>query len=326
MYTADTHPDDPRLTQLRALKSAVAEGRKYQARLQAFEARAFSHMQDILFTLADESDVNYGSKEFEYMLSTMHAELSTTLRVSERTMQAHFSEATTLTEEYPRLLEALSAGEIARGHTSAITRAGSIIQDETARRAYEAEMLGYAKTESINRVRQVAKHTAEKYAERDVETRVTEALKGRCVTLEPLEDGLSQLTAVLPSLQATALYDRLSQMSRLVKRSNTRARKVLAELEHDSKGGSAFGAKPNKQSSDQPSTSTDDVAPLTPEQREALTRAATDERTLMQIRADLFTDIVLTGFPTAITCDGSDGDDENGCVAAARSGAQPHRR
>src|SRR5699024_4298363 len=107
-------------------------------------------------------------------------------------------------------------GEISREHATAIGDAGIIINNPGSRRVFEGEMVKFARTTSVNRVRGVVKQVAEKYADRDTETRLAEAHAGRSITIRALDEGLCLITAVVPSVQGVAVYDRLSQMARLV--------------------------------------------------------------------------------------------------------------
>ena len=300
MFDSDIAPDDPRLTELRELVNAVARERRIVAQAEAREIRHLARAAELALELAQTSEDAdapriYGQgKRENYALQQVQAEIGNTIRVSDRTIARRMSDAHALTTEYPRVMQALDEGEISREHATALSDAGIIITCPTLRSAYEKDMLDYAQTASVNRVRQVAKQVAEQYSDRELETRLADAHSSRSIKVQPLDEGLSLITAVVPSLQGAALYDRLSQMAKLVKRANTRARNAKHEWDGDH----------------------------TPEaERARLQRAASDERTLMQIRTDILLDMALTGFPSTLTC--SHDQDAADCTQAYCDRADP---
>ena len=288
MFDKDIAPDDPRLSELRNLVSAVARERRLVAQAEAREIRLLTRAAELSLELAHtsrEADAPrlYGqSKREDYAVQQVQAEIGAAIRVSDRTIARRMSDAHTLTTEYPRVMQSLEQGDISREHATALSDAGIIITCPTARRAYEQELLDYAKTASVNRVRQVAKHVAEQYSDQDVSARLADAHASRSVKVQPLDEGLSLITAVVPSVQGAALYDRLTQMARLVKRANTRAKNAVC-------------------------------SPPDGGETTAFERAASDERSLMQIRADLFLDVLITGYPSTLMCahNGADRDCTN---------------
>lgn len=280
MFETLAEENDPRLTELRNLVSAIAANKRMMAKLQALELEQLTRAHDLALNLAEDSDYASGlseSKRRDVCLQAVQTEIATSTRVSDRTVARHMADACGITHDYPELFNALRKGLISKPHALTILDAGCIITSPSKKRAFEQEMLEYAKKTSANRVRHVARHVAEQYTDRDIEQRAAEAHTQRCLTVQPLDDGLSQLTATIPSTQAAALYDRLSRMARAVKLHNNQARKQLKDMECSG-------------------------IDLTRRSHQGLETAASDERTVMQIRTDLFLDITLTGFPSAIDC------------------------
>lgn len=277
MFHTDIAPNDPRLTELRALVRDIATDRKHIAQIEARETRNLARAEALALELSarDAEDLprlHGQTKREDFALQQVHAEIGAHIRVTDRTIARRMTDSSRLIAEYPRVMQAFGRGDISRDHATAIGDAGIIIDSPTERGSFEREMVQFARTNSVNRLRAVVRQVAERYADRDVETRLTESHAERSITIRPLDEGLSLITAVVPSVQGAALYDRLSQMARLVKRSNNRAKAAQA-----SEG-------------------------VAPEQFRALSLAASDERTVMQIRTDVFLDILMTGYPSAITC------------------------
>ncbi len=91
------------------------------------------------------------------------------------------------------------------------------------RRAYAAEAVAIAETETPNRLRRLARRLAERFQERTVTERHRDARELRRVWVKDLDDGMAELGARGPAALVHGMFDRLSQMSHAVKKDNARA-------------------------------------------------------------------------------------------------------
>lgn len=161
-----------------------------------------------------------GVGEREIAFRSVRAELAAVLRVSERTVERRLSHAYRLNTQYPTVLERLREGALSEAHTVVIAEAGLVIgvgvDAGTVRRraGYEAAVVEVAVGETPARLRPVAKRLAERWAEVPLEERFEVARSRRCVRLIEGEDGMSDVIAHLPAVEASAIYDRLTRMSR----------------------------------------------------------------------------------------------------------------
>lgn len=159
-------------------------------------------------------------KNGELAYRAVRAELAVALNVSERTIERQLSDAQALISSYPSVLDALSAGVLSEGHVQVILKAGAVIgsTDEVytiaRRHRYAEAVLEFAVRMTPARLRPVAERLAEQYAEQTIDERHEQARDERTVCVRDRDDGMSELFALLPSLEAHAIYDRLTRIAR----------------------------------------------------------------------------------------------------------------
>lgn len=200
-------------------------------------------------------------------LRTVAAEIGAAQRVSDRTVERRMADASWLDEEFPGVWEAQGAGRISAAHARAIVDAGAHLSDAADRERFAADVLPVAEAESPNRLRRLARRTAERYQKRTVAERHRDAREQRRVWLKDHHDGMAELGILGPAVLVHGMFDRLSQGASALR---------------DAQGGRKAGT-------DGGSRVWEPESSCTPE---------CDERTLDQLRADLLTDLVLTGVPT----------------------------
>ena len=205
------------------------------------------------------------SRESELAHRSISAEFSTPLRISDRTMQRRMALADTLVQDFSGTFAALKETRIFRGHVSVILDAGAHLPDAQSRAAYEEAVLPLAEREAPSRVRPYARLVAERLHPRSLKERHAEAAACRGVWTRELPDGMSQLTAIIPTVAANGILDRLNQFAD----SATAAADESVADESAAGGGFGPGA------------------------------VVADTRTKDQRRADAFADIGLTGDPAA---------------------------
>lgn len=191
----------------------------------------------------------------EMTMRVVASEIGQRLRVSDRTIQRRIAQASCLVDDFPEVWAAQGAGRISAAHAHVIIEAGAHLN--TAERcAYAAAVLPLAETESPNRLRPLAKRVAERFHEAPLDERHQRARARRRVWTVDQDDAMSDLTLHGPAVLVHAMMDRLSQMAHVIREANLRAARE-ARL------------------------SGDDFDP--------------DTRSVDEIRADLLTDLVLTG-------------------------------
>ncbi len=227
--------------------------------------------------------------------------LATVLRVSEQSIDRRITHAYTLTSRYCKTFEALGEGHISEQHTVVIVDAGHPIGlgDDLAtvlrRAAYETAVLTAAASETPARLRPIAKRLAAQFAETSVEQLHESARRRRSVHLIDREDGMCDLIAHLPAIEAHGIYDRLTRLSRAVQQME--AERSVGEL----------------------ATSVEVAAVTAVTEITAVTAVQSfPNRTRNEIRADLFSDLLLT-----VTAEEPQGCVEPGTKPSTEPGTQP---
>ncbi|MGU3644602.1 DUF222 domain-containing protein [Microbacterium sp. C23T] len=198
------------------------------------------------------------SRRAELDRRALVADLATSTQVSEWSVNRLLSEAADLCARFAGGVEALERGEISRQHLSVIHDAGAPIVDDTARAEFVRLALERAANLTAGRLAPVLRVIAERFLERTLKERHEEAAVGRRIEVVDLPDDMAALTAILPATLAHGIEDRLTQQARSVI-----AARGTGEGDDESVGEAA----------------------------------EVDERTMDQLRVDIFTDTLLTAGP-----------------------------
>ncbi|MFJ4225603.1 DUF222 domain-containing protein [Microbacterium sp. NPDC089695] len=194
----------------------------------------------------------------DHAIRSVAAELGAVQRVSDRTIERRMADASLLVDLFPTVWAAQGAGRISPAHSRVIVDAGSHLVDDVDREAYAAIMVPLAEEESPNRLRPLARRVAERFLTRSIDERHRDARATRRVWMTDGDDGMAALHVHAPAVLVHGMFDRLSQAAHAVRDENRR-------LARESAGQGT---------------------------------SAVDERTVDEIRADLLTDLLLTGTPS----------------------------
>ncbi|MDO8384377.1 MAG: DUF222 domain-containing protein [Microbacterium sp.] len=259
------------------LVEGIVALRKQAAQVHAAEVRLLAGAGQL--AASRSSRLRSDSREREMHLRSIAAELALAVRASDRTVQRQINDAVVLADDFTPVLEALEAGRIFVGHARVIVDAGTPIQYPEARIAFATEAVSRAENLSPSRLRPAVEALAERFQPRTVTERHRDARADRAVTVTDRADGMGELTYVGPATLVHGIYDRLTQQARAV-------RNAAAQP------GASFGPAAVAASTDTAPTGgagaeTSDCTPeLTP-----------DPRTIDQLRADIFADMLLTSAP-----------------------------
>ncbi|MFG6504326.1 DUF222 domain-containing protein [Microbacterium sp. P05] len=272
---------DAELSALQSLVTIIEETQRGIASLEALRVHALA----TLGSLADQQRDRLGERRAvrEMPLREISAEVAAAVRVSDRVMQGFITDAAQTVALFPATVTALAKGRISRGHMTALVDAGAGIDDPEARAAFEAAALEVAERESVGRFRAAVRGMGERLNPRSMTERHLLAREQRAVSVLDLADGMSRLSAVMPSVHAYGIQDRLTQQAKIVKN-------------HAKADGDALRA----------AVAAGDAVDL----------SAVDERTLGQIRVDVLTDLLLAASPALDPTRSGDGDGELGAIRA----------
>ncbi|HEX5858984.1 MAG TPA: DUF222 domain-containing protein, partial [Microbacterium sp.] len=256
---------------LDSLVTTIVEARAGIAALQAFEARALAAAA----ALGEEQMSRVSSpasRDREIPLRSIAAELAAAVRTSDRSVQRQLNEAALLVNGFPRTLGAWGEGRISRAHVSVIVQAGFGISDPEARGRYEEAVLARAIAETPGRLAPIAKLLADRAQPRTLADRHVEARDGRGVRVTELADGMGELVAILPSVLARGIFDRLTEQARTIEDAAGAAVGVEITNSQDCASGDLSGRPPAD-----------------------TRRLVNDDRTTDHLRADILADMLLTG-------------------------------
>lgn len=269
--TPDPGADDgvaPEFIRVVRLVDAFEDGRRQRATADAAEIRVLADAAAAVARPAHASPDR--ARRAELDRRALVADLATSSRVSEWTVSRLLSEASDLCARFEPGVESLARGEITRQHLAVIHDAGHAITDDAARAEFLQLALDRAATLTAGRLAPVLKVVAERFLERTIDERHQAAAAGRRIEVFDLPDDMAALTAILPATLAHGIEDRLTQQ----------ARSVIAARGTDG----TDGDRDRHRDVDRDVEDADDCE--------------ADERTMDQLRVDIFTDTLLTAGPT----------------------------
>jgi hypothetical protein len=272
------------------LVEKVVHNRAAMGFLQAAEAALLAEAVELVVQRSEERRALGRVTDNDLPLREVAAELGAAMRLSDRTVQARMGDASTLVTAYPATWEALRRGCIDAGHVSAILDGGTGITDDVVRARYERQALDAAPHESPARLRSLARAIAARIDPRSAEERRKDSRSRRAVRIVDLDDDMARVLADVPAVLAYAIYDRLTQGAILVRGS------VLADAEEDGDGSATAVRAVSVMSGVSVTTgsSKNDSGPDS-----QADEPARDTRSMDELRADIFCDLILTGAPTA---------------------------
>lgn len=215
------------LVVLDGLVSALVEARRGIAAFQALEA---SLLAAAMALGVDRSDASRGDGDLP--IRAIAAELGAALRVSDRTIQRRLGEAERLATGFPATLAALTEGRISRAHADVIVDAGGRLEGGT-RGHFERAAIEVAERESAARLRPVARLLAERAMPRPLSERHNEARADRRVAVHDLDDGMTQLLAILPSALAHGIRARVTDMAVAIRDADPHEPRSIDQLRAD---------------------------------------------------------------------------------------------
>ncbi len=251
-------------------------------------------------------------KAREMALRGIAAELAGVFVATDRTLQRRIDEARDLVENYPVTMSAWEAGRIVRGHVRVIQEVGSLVPAE-GRAEFEWVAIERCEGERPNRVRDALRMIAERIHPRTFTVRHEEAAAGRGVWVQAGPDGMSDLIATLPTVIADGIVDRLTRQAREI---------INARAQADAAGGGADARADAPDAQAEAPGVRADANGGSPDADTTIRDGSSfidDARTIDQVRADVFSDLLLAGTPAL---DPTGTGDENGTLGAIRAHVQ----
>ncbi|HNP15461.1 MAG TPA: DUF222 domain-containing protein [Terrimesophilobacter sp.] len=204
------------------------------AQLDREEAARFAERSQIYAQLVSQNLAAQGKGgSLDLAFRSLAAELAVSMKLSDRTMQSRLSEAVSLMVDFPFTHHALQSGTVTVAHARVVMAEGAVISDTQRRIDYESAVLERAASVTPGRLRRLAKFAAEKLADIGFDERHEKAVEERSVRSFETLDGMSEVVAVVPTVLAAGILDRLTQMGKAVKAANPADPRMLDQLRAD---------------------------------------------------------------------------------------------
>lgn len=258
-----------------------------------------------------EDDVREAPFHRDAIWRSMVAEFSAAGRVAKGTIEHAFSDAYALREDFPAVRAAFTEGAVTAAHVHEIVRASAVVSaaihsgavEPDALRVFETAALVVAESETPARTRVQASEIAAALAGESVVEQHRRAADERRVTVRSVGDGLAMLQAILPEHLAVAIHDRLSQMARDLHRHPERRDPVFDPVvPSDDHFFSPGFDQPDDIFGDLGWCPGDEMPPPTDPMLDpnssSIIQVPADRRTTDQVRADIFTDLLLAADPS----------------------------
>ncbi|MET0861487.1 MAG: DUF222 domain-containing protein [Microbacterium sp.] len=286
-----------------ALVDAIADDcAAIRSRIAGEEARMLRRLADA-WDLAQEQTARIGSassRRRDMPLRCIASQISVETHLNDRTVQTRMHDAWRLVNLFPASVAALEGGRITKQHADAILDLGAMLEDAEVRAAFETVVLEWAEAETVGRTRAYARQLAEKLDPRTMKERHEDAADERSITIVDLDNAMSQIILLVPTVYAHAVLDRTTQQAKAIKNVDLAARREAAEAARAAEAPRAetnidadAGGVPDADAGGVP----DADASAGPDLDATDPDADFDDRTIDQIRADLIIDLVLTGSP-----------------------------
>lgn len=192
---------------------AVLEIDKTIESLQAMRTHALAGIGHVAVddVLAEKLDPAVGLRDVANEIGTLQ-------RRSDRTVETELTEAMQQVERWPATLHAWGAARIHRGHVRVIEEIGAALKDPEERAAFEAALIPHAEQTTPGRLKAIARRELERYQTEPLAARHQEARKRRSLHVTDLDDGMSVMPILMPTVLAHGAYDRLTQMALALRR------------------------------------------------------------------------------------------------------------
>ena len=150
----------------------------------------------------------------EWGARAMLAELACALRVPETTLSRRLARTAALAA-FPRFRAANAAGAVSSWHCDVMLDVFGNVAEEAALAAADAALIGRALTATASDLRVSARRWRARHVPKTLDER-RRNLADRRVQVSAADDDLCWLTALLPAVQAMAIYHRLSDVAAAV--------------------------------------------------------------------------------------------------------------
>jgi hypothetical protein len=180
----------------------------------SFAAQQFVQIDAMhLERLADAE--RHGRALTDVIERSLRLELAAALRITEYAANELISVADALVHRYPAALESLNRARMTERHASILVDGLDSVEPEL-RVSLEARAIALAEAEPVGTFRRALRKLIDAARADTLAERHEEALRKRRVVVEAGEDGMAWVHAHLPAVEAHAIHDRVTRMSKVL--------------------------------------------------------------------------------------------------------------
>ncbi|MGO1265745.1 MAG: DUF222 domain-containing protein [Microbacterium gubbeenense] len=256
---------------------SLEQARRDAALVEGRRVRALAVLARLADAQADGSSNSHARADARRSLA---AEAACALRVAPSEARNEMNLADTLDHDYPKTLASLTDGRISLAHAGHVAAAGGAL-DAHARASLDDHAPAHAETRTSREFAKIVKKQVADLDTRSLKERHDAERARRYISVRAGDYGMSLTQIYAPTVETRAILDILDSRAHAIRRDRLRAMREY-EREH--------GALPDGEWTSPESGRGEITNPLE--------IAATDNRTLMQIRVDLLQDVLLTAEPT----------------------------
>jgi hypothetical protein len=159
--------------------------------------------------------VGRGGGVLEIIERGVRLELAAALRVTEHSAGQLIALAEALVRRFPSMLDSLSGGRTTERHAAIFAEAMAAVEPQFHEQIV-APAVALAETESVGAFRRSLGKLIETVRAKTLAERHEAALATRRVTVEPADDGMAWLMALLPAVEARAIQHRVTGMAKAI--------------------------------------------------------------------------------------------------------------
>jgi len=180
-----------------------------------FAAQRFARVDDLRLEALDDVS-RYGGGSRELVMRSLRLELAAALRITENAAGMMLARAESLVHSYPTVLESLSRSGVTVRHAEILVDDLDVLDREVAARLV-GRALGLAQSLPVGSFRRALRRLIERETAPTLTERHEVAVRGRRIMVEPAGDSMSWVHALVPSVEAHAIFGRVTQKAVVIR-------------------------------------------------------------------------------------------------------------
>lgn len=180
-----------------------------------FAAQRFARV-DVLRLEALDDVTRYGGGSRELVMRSLRLELASALRVTETAAGMMLARAESLVHSYPTVLDSLSRAGVTVRHAEILVDDLDVLDPEIAA-GLVGPALALAQSQPVGSFRRALRRLIDRATAPTLTERHEAAVRHRRVLVEPAGDEMSWIHALVPSVEAHAIYGRITQKAVVIR-------------------------------------------------------------------------------------------------------------